>query len=583
MGTEQYRKKSALSIFLSFFKPHLGLFALDMGCALLVSAVDLTFPLVTRRALNELLPQKAYTVFFIVIIALIAAYAVRAVLQFVITYWGHTFGIRVEADIRAALFTHMQELSFSFYDQHRTGKLMSRLTTDLFDVTELAHHGPEDIITSVLTIIGALILMFTIQWRLALVVALLLPIAMTVTLLRRKSMRAASSLVKAKQAAINAEIESSLSGMRTAKAFANENVEINKFMASNDEFKVSKRGFHKAMGLFQGSIEFFICALSVAVIGVGGWLVMDGRANYVDILTFTLYVSTFTTPVRKLAGFAETLSNGGAGLRRFVELMRTEPEMKDAPDAVELKNVKGELRVEHVDFSYNEANGEVLHDVSLHAEPGEVIAIVGPSGGGKSTLCQLIPRFYDVSRGSISIDGHDIRQITKKSLRDSIGIVQQDVFLFAATIRDNIRYGRPDASDEEVAEAAKRAEIYDDIVNMPDGFDTWVGERGVLLSGGQKQRIAIARVFLKNPPLLILDEATSALDSVTEARIQNAFDELSVGRTTLIIAHRLSTVKNAGRILVVDGGEIREQGTHAQLMEAGGEYAKLYRTQQLLA
>ncbi len=582
MTAEEYRERSALSIFLSFFRPHMRLFALDMFCALLVSAVDLTFPLVTRKALNELLPQKAYSIFFAVIVSLVAAYAVRAVLQFIITYWGHTFGIRVEADIRAALFSHMQELSFGFYDKNLTGKLMSRLTTDLFDVTELAHHGPEDIITSVLTIIGALILMFSIQWQLALVVALLLPIAMTVTLLRRRSMRSASQLVKEKQAAINAEIESSLSGMRTAKAFANETEEINKFMASNDEFKVSKRGFHKAMGLFQGTIEFFVCILPVAVVGVGGWMVMDGRANYVDILTFTLYVSTFTTPVRKLAGFAETLSNGGAGLRRFVELMRTEPEIKDAPDAIELENVRGELRIDHVDFRYNEENGDVLHDICLTVEPGEIVAIVGPSGGGKSTLCQLIPRFYDVGSGSISIDGHDVRRVKRSSLRGSIGIVQQEVFLFASTIRENIRYGRPNATDEEVAEAAKRAEIYDDIAAMPGGFDTWVGERGIQLSGGQRQRVAIARVFLKNPPLLILDEATSALDSVTEAKIQSAFDELSEGRTTLIIAHRLSTVKKAGRILVIDDGIVKEQGTHEQLMAAGGEYAKLYQTQRLL-
>lgn len=582
MTTEEYKKKSTLGIFLRFFRPHVRLFAFDMLCALTISAIDLAFPLVTRTALNSLLPDKNYSAFFVVIAVLVAAYALRSVLQFVITYWGHTFGIRVEADIRAALFTHMQELSFGFYDRNRTGKLMSRLTTDLFDVTELAHHGPEDVITSVLTIIGALILMFTIQWRLAVVVAILLPVAMVLTLMRRKSMRDASARVKAKQAEINAEIESSLSGIRTAKAFANEDIEIRKFTRSNNEFKTSKRDFHKAMGLFQATMEFFICALSVAVIGVGGWLVMDGRIDYVDILTFTLYVSTFTTPVRKLAGFAETLSNGGAGVRRFVEIMRTEPEMTDAPDAITLTDVKGELEVEHVDFSYTCEGESVLHDVSFHIMPGEMTAIVGPSGGGKSTLCQLVARFYDVTGGAIKIDGTDVRDITRRSLRGSIGIVQQDVFLFAASIGDNIRYGRPDATDEEVVEAAKRAEIYDDIMAMPKGFDTWVGERGVLLSGGQKQRISIARVFLKNPRFLILDEATSALDSLTEARIQKAFDELSAGRTTLVIAHRLATIKNASRILVINDGRVAEQGTHEELLKSGGEYAELYNTQRLL-
>ena len=578
MTTKEYQKKSPLLIFLSYFKNHKALFTVDILCALGIAAIDLAFPLVTRSALYDMLPNQMYKTFFLVMVVVVACYVLRSGLNYIVAYYGHTFGIRVEADIRRDLFRHMQELSFDFYDRNRTGQLMSRLTSDLFELTELAHHGPEDLLTSVLTIIGALAVMISIRWELAVVVALLIPIFLIVVMTMRRSMSKASAAAKEKTGHINQEIESSLSGFRTSKAFANESVENARFCAANEAYKTSKREFHKAMGRFHSSVEFFLCSLNVVVIGVGGYFVMKGKMDYVDLLTFTLYISSFVSPMRKLSSFSEMFANGFAGLNRFVSIMRTEPTLQDKLNAPELTNVKGEIHVEDVSFAYD-GDLDVLHNVSLHVQPGETVAIVGPSGGGKSTLCQLIPRFYEVSSGSISIDGMDIRDVTQTSIHKNIGIVQQDVFLFADTIFENIRYGKPDATWEEVMEAAKKAEIYEDILAMPQGFDTYVGERGTLLSGGQKQRVAIARVFLKNPPILILDEATSALDSVTEAKIQRAFDNLARGRTTLIIAHRLSTIRSAQRIISIADGVITECGAHEELLQKGGIYADLYRTQ----
>jgi len=578
MTTKDFQRKRPLAIFLSYFKNHKKLFCIDMLCACLIAAVDLSFPLVTRHALNVMLPGKMYKTFFIVMGVVILSYVLRSCLNFIVAYYGHTFGIRVEADIRRDLFRHMQTLSFDFYDRNRTGKLMARLTSDLFELVELAHHGPEDLLTSTLTIIGALIVMATVQWQLAVVVLLMIPVFLTIVMCMRRRMGKASAASKETVGHINQEIESSLSGIRTAKAFANEETERQRFDAANTKFKTAKREFHKAMGQFHSSVEFFLCSLNVVVIGVGGYYVMKGSMDYKDLVTFCLYIASFVGPMRKLSGFSELFANGFAGLRRFVDIMRLEPTVQDKPNATKLHNVRGAISVKDVSFAYD-GDLDVLHNVSLDVAPGETIAIVGPSGGGKTTLCQLIPRFYDVSSGAISIDGRDIRDVTQESIHKNIGIVQQDVFLFADTIFENIRYGKPDATMEEVIEAAKKAEIYEDILAMPQGFQTYVGERGTLLSGGQKQRVAIARIFLKNPPILILDEATSALDSVTEAKIQRAFDTLSQGRTTLIIAHRLSTIRAAQRIVSIADGVITECGSHEELMANDGIYAKLYQTQ----
>ena len=580
MTRDQMKRSGYLRIFASYYRPHWKLFALDMVCALCICLVDLAFPVISRYSMQELLPGRRFSAFFAVMAALLAAYVLKGVFYYIVTFWGHLLGVRMEADIRRDLFTHMQELSFSFYDKNRTGQLMSRVTGDLFEITELAHHGPEDLFISSVTILGAFCIMLTIQWQLALVLFAVIPVFLVFTALSRKRMMRASAQVKAKLAGINGEVESSLSGMRTAKAFANEAAERDKFDAANDQFRGAKRGYYRAMAFYQSGMEFFMGVLSVLVIAFGGALIMWGEMDFIDLTTFALYVTTFITPIRKLSAFVEQFMQGMAGFQRFVELMRLEPEVQDAPGARDLTEVAGDIRLEDVTFRYDASHEPVLEHLSLHIAPGETVAVVGPSGGGKSTLCQLIPRFYDVTEGRVLLDGRDVRTLKQRSLREHIGIVQQDVFLFPGTIYDNIRYGRPDATEAEVIAAAKRAEIYDDILAMPDGFQTQVGERGVMLSGGQKQRVSIARIFLKDPPILILDEATSALDSVTEARIQSAFDALAQGRTTLIIAHRLSTIRSAGRIVVIDGCGIAEEGTHQELLEKNGAYARLCRAQE---
>lgn len=563
-----------------YFKPHRKLFFLDMICAVLASLIELSFPVISRKAMYDMLPNKAFQTFFTVMTIVAVAYFLRALCYYVMTYWGHTFGIRVETDMRADLFRHLQQLDFDFYDRNRTGSLMSRLTGDLFEITELAHHGPEDLLISTLTIVGALIMMFTIEWRLALVVFILLPIFIGIIMKQRTNLSTTSKNVKVRLASINSDIESSLSGTKTSKAFANENVERERFDNVNSGYRNSKKDFYKAMGLFNAYQEFFMGIMPVVVIAFGGYLIMKDELNYIDLITFTLYVSAFVTPVRKLAQFAEIFAGGYAGLQRFSELMAVEPTVIEKDDAKSLVVTDGKIDFDHVSFAYQ--NGQkVLSDIDLHVTGGEVTAVVGTTGGGKTTLCQLIPRFYDVTGGDIKIDGMDIRDATKDSLRRAIGIVQQDVFIFPDTIMENIRYGCPEASDEAVVMAAREAEIYDDIMEMEEGFQTYVGERGARLSGGQRQRIAIARIFLKDPKILILDEATSALDTVTEQNIQKRFDQLMKGRTSFVIAHRLSTVKNADRIVVIEKGHIQEMGTEKELLEKNGVYAKLKETQEL--
>lgn len=570
-----------LKRFLSYYKPHLPLFILDMACAFLVAAIDLAFPMLTQYILHTLLPKMQINpallrAFLWLLGGALLAYVIRAGLMFIINYWGHLLGIRMEADIRRDIFSHIQTLQFSFYDKIRTGKLLSRVTNDLFDITELAHHGPEDVLISLTTIIGAFICMFALEWRIALALLCVLPVMITYVLRARIRMRKTSYKVKERIAEINAGIESAISGARVAKAFANKEHEIEKFDRGNERFVHAKDAFYKCMAFFNSGTEFFIAMFNIVVLGVGGYLIYQSEMEPTLLVTFTLYVASFVSPVKRLATFAEQYIVGMAGFTRFCEIMDIEPDIQDAPDAKELRDVRGDIRFEDVTFAY-EADRDVLTHVDLAIEHGKTVAFVGPSGGGKTTLCHLIPRFYEPKSGRVLIDGRDIRESTLYSLRRNVGIVQQDVFLFAGTVMENIRYGRIGATDEEVVQAAKRAHIHEEIERFPNGYKTEVGERGIMLSGGQKQRISIARLFLKNPPILILDEATSALDSVTEADIQRSFEELAVGRTTLVIAHRLSTVKNADEIIVIDEHGIRERGTHDALIAQNGVYATLYR------
>jgi ATP-binding cassette subfamily B protein len=569
---------SPLALFAGYYRPHWKLFAADMCCAFLIAAVDLAFPMMTKYTIERFLPGEYYRFFFIMILLMVGLYLLRMGFSYFVTYWGHTTGAYIEADMRRDLFNHLQRLPFSFYDNHRTGQIMSRVTNDLFEVTELAHHGPEDLFISLVTLTGSFLLILSFRWEMALLLFLVLPLMILHTILSRKAMLRTSRKVKERTAEINASLESSISGARVAKAFTNESYETEKFQGGNEQFKSAKKNYYRSMALFNSKLEFMTHILNVVVLAVGGVLIMGQKMTLAELITCNLFVAAFLQPIRRMTNFVEQYTTGMAGFSRFVELIRIEPDITDKTGALPLEGVRGDLEYRDVSFSYNN-DVTVLRHINLSIPAGATLALVGPSGGGKTTLCHLLPRFYEIREGAITIDGKDIREVTLESLRRNIGIVQQDVFLFAGTVADNIGYGRLDASMEEIVEAARRAEIHEDIMKMPQGYDTIVGERGIKLSGGQKQRISIARIFLKNPPILILDEATSALDSATELKIQHALEALSRGRTTLVIAHRLSTIRNADRIVVIDDEGIRQQGTHDELMAQGGLYAELYAAQ----
>ncbi len=577
-----FRKSEVLFLlkrFLSYYKPHKKMMTLDMLAALMISVIGMVYPVVTNKMLNEYIPNKMYTTIVIAGAIVLALYFARMALNYFVQYYGHVIGVHMQSQMRKDLFAHLEKLPFTFFDNNETGKIMTRLTSDLFEVVELAHHGPENVLISSIMIVLSFGYLITIDWILTLIIFTCVPILIFVTIKLRKAMKSAFQDRRKSNAIINAAVESSVTGIRVTKAYTNYETEIKKFEKGDKEFVDSSYRAYNAMAKFHSSTTFITEVFNVFILIAGGLFLYSGRISFGDYSTFIVSVNLFINPVNTLIGFMEQFQNGVSGFKRFCEIMDEPPE-EDRPDAKTLENVKGEIEFRNVNYSYETSKG-VLHNVNLKIEKGRKVALVGPSGGGKTTLCHLLPNFYklDEKDGAILIDGTDIRDITLDSLRRNIGIVQQDVFLFAGTIRDNILYGRPDATQEEIEEAAKRANIHEYITTLENGYDTEIGERGVKLSGGQKQRLSIARVFLKDPAILILDEATSALDNTTEVLIQHALDELCKGRTTLVVAHRLSTIRNADEIAVVIDGKIRERGTHDELIEADGTYKKLYSLQ----
>lgn len=563
--------------FISYYKPHKLIFSLDMGASLIVSVIGIFYPVITRQMLNEFIPDKEFRMIIISAVSLIGLYLVRMGLNFFIQYQGHVMGVKMQAQMRRDMFCHLQKLPYKFYDDHETGKIMSRMTNDLFEVSELAHHGPENIIISTLTIITSFVYLASINIYLTLIIFLCVPFLLVISAALRKKMKTAFKKSREAIAVINAALESSVSGIRVTKAFTNSKNEEEKFEIGNKEFVNSRRDAYKAMGQFHSSTTFITDIFNVVVLLAGGLFLYSGKINFGDYTAFIVSVNIFISPVKTLIEFMEQYQNGVTGFERFIEILDQEPE-KDCDYATDIDKIDGNIEFKNVTYGYGNEK-DVLRNINLKINKGETFALVGPSGGGKTTICHLIPRFYNVEKGEIFIDGREIHSITMKSLRQNIGIVQQDVYLFNASIRDNILYGKLDATDEEVITAAKSANIHDAIMEMPNGYDTIIGERGVRLSGGQKQRLSIARVFLKNPSILILDEATSALDNTTEILIQQALDELCKGRTTIVVAHRLSTIKNADKIAVISGGKVVEQGKHNELMKQDGLYKELYNLQ----
>lgn len=573
---------NTLKRFLSYYQYELPLTILDILAASGIAFLDLLFPVISRKMMKEFIPQKDLRGILIYGLILLGLYLLSLGLQYIVDYFGHIAGIRIETKMRYDLFCHMQKLDVEFFDNNRTGNLMSRIVNDLHEVSELAHHGPEDLLIATLMLIGSTVYLYHINIPLTLLIIAFVPFMIFFAIRTRKTMGQAFLNVKEKTAIINSDIENSIAGIRVAKSFANEEYEKERFQNANHNFREAREGAYHSMAIYYSGLNFMTNMLNSAVLVFGGYLTYLGQLDIADLIAYLLFVSMFLQPIRRLTSFAQQYEQGMAGFKRFIQLMSIEPLIKDKPNALTLKNVVGKIEFDNVSFGYS-GSSEVLRNISLTVEPGKSIALVGSSGGGKTTLCHLLMRFYEVDSGAIKIDNHDVRDITLASLRETIGFVQQDVFLFAGTIKDNILYGRPKATKEEIIQAAKDAEIHEFIASLPDGYNTYIGERGIKLSGGQKQRLAIARLFLKNPPVLVLDEATSALDNITEYRIQNTLKRLSQGRTVLLIAHRLSTVKDADEIIVLESGQIVEQGSHSELINNSGVYAKLYNSQCFLA
>ena len=568
--------------FLSYYKPYKKMFAADMFFACMGAGVTLVIPLIIRYITNDVIYRELSESLHMILtltIVMAALIILECYCNYFIAYYGHIMGAKMEYNMRNEIFAHYQKLSFSFYDNQKVGQLMSRVTNDLFDISELFHHGPEDLVISMIKLIGSFSILLSVNWRLALTAFAIVPVMLAYAFYFNVKMKRAFVKNRARIADINAQIEDNLSGIRVVKSFANEDMEMDKFKAGNDRFVESKKESYKYMGLYHSGLGAFTTLISVIVIATGAVFITKDLITITDLITFLLYINNFTEPIKKLISFTEQFQNGASGYTRFLEILEIHPDIEDAPNALELKNAKGDITFENVSFHYEENSETVLSDLNLHVNAGEYIALVGTSGVGKSTLCSLIPRFYDVSGGRILIDGRDIRDFTVKSLRNNIGIVQQDVYLFTGSVMDNIRYGRPDATEAEIVAAAQNANAHEFIMNLPEGYDTNIGQRGIKLSGGQKQRLSIARVFLKNPPILIFDEATSALDNESERVVQESLEKLAKGRTTFVIAHRLSTIRNAQKILVLTENGIAESGTHQELLEKNGIYAELYNMQ----
>lgn len=564
--------------FFSYYKPHKRLFIIDFTSAILVAVLELAFPIAVQWFIDELLPTNNWDMIVKVSLLLLLFYILSAVLQYIVNYLGHKLGINIETDMRQELFDHVQKQSFKFFDNVKTGHIMSRITNDLFDIGEFAHHGPEDFFIALMTIVGAFAIMFQVNSTLAVVAFVMIPILTALVTYCNISMNKAWKTMYGKIADVNGRVEDSVSGIRVVKSFTNEPYEMERFRQQNGFFRQAKLFAYRVMAWTHSGIYMMTRLLTLVVLVVGAWLSYNGKLTYGELVSFVLYTNVLIKPVEKISALLELYPKGMAAFKRFRELIETEPEIKDDPKAIEVKELKGDIRFENVHFSYQKGK-EILKGVSFHIKAGETVALVGPTGAGKTTICSLIPRFYDVDQGSITIDGIDIRKMTQRSLRQQIGIVQQDVFLFTGTIRENIAYGRIGATFEEIQEAARRAHLAEFIESLPDGYDTQIGDRGIKLSGGQKQRLAIARMFLKNPPILILDEATSALDTETEKIIQKSITELAQNRTTIIVAHRLATVRNADRIFVVTPNGIEEEGTYEELVAKGGIFAKLHNIQ----